>query len=263
MIKLNTYNQKGEKTGSVELAESIFGVKSNSVLLKQAVVAQMANERQVLAHTKDRSEVRGGGKKPWRQKGTGRARAGSSRSPIWIGGGVTFGPTKDRNFKKDINRKMKQKAMFMAMSDRVANDSIFVMEDLKMDNFKTKDFNNILKNTVDKNVKEVKKSTSAKASADKEEKEEKSTKKKVKKDIRRSVLVVNDSKEEKTKYSARNLEGVKVINLDNINLVDLLKYKNLIIAKNVVKALEAKYLKKAKKKVEKTDNNVKPEAVKK
>ncbi len=149
MIKLDIYNQKGEKTGSVELSEKVFGVKINDNLVHQAVVAQRANTRQVLAHTKGRAEVRGGGRKPWRQKGTGRARAGSSRSPIWIGGGITFGPTKERNFKKDINKKMKQKAVLMAISDRVKNNAMFVFEDLKMKDFKTKDFNKILKNTVD------------------------------------------------------------------------------------------------------------------
>lgn len=99
-IEVKIYNQKAEAVGEMKLAEKIFGVKENTALVHQVAVAQMGNERQVLAHTKGRAEVRGGGKKPWKQKGTGRARAGSSRSPIWIGGGITFGPTKDRNFKK-------------------------------------------------------------------------------------------------------------------------------------------------------------------
>jgi large subunit ribosomal protein L4 len=110
-MKLNIYNQQGDTKGEIEVSDSVFGVKTNSVLINEALVAQMSNERQVLADTKDRSEVRGGGKKPWRQKGTGRARAGSSRSPIWAGGGVTFGPTKDRNFSKKINKQAKRKAL--------------------------------------------------------------------------------------------------------------------------------------------------------
>ena len=101
-IKIKVYNQKVEEAGEMKLSDKIFNVEANNALLHQAMVAQMSNERQVLAHTKSRSEVRGGGKKPWKQKGTGRARAGSSRSPIWIGGGVTFGPTKERNFSKNI-----------------------------------------------------------------------------------------------------------------------------------------------------------------
>ncbi|MCK4554466.1 50S ribosomal protein L4, partial [Candidatus Parcubacteria bacterium] len=116
-ISVKIYNQKAEAVGDIKLSDKVFGVKANEPLVHQAMVAQMSNERQVLAHTKDRSEVRGGGRKPWKQKGTGRARAGSIRSPIWKGGGVTFGPRKDRNFSKNINKKMKQNAMLMVLSD--------------------------------------------------------------------------------------------------------------------------------------------------
>ncbi|MCK5358043.1 MAG: 50S ribosomal protein L4, partial [Elusimicrobiales bacterium] len=96
-IKVNVYNQKAEAVGDIKLSDKVFGLKTNEALVHQAMVTQMANERQNLAHTKDRSEVRGGGRKPWAQKGTGRARAGSNRSPIWMGGGVTFGPRSERN----------------------------------------------------------------------------------------------------------------------------------------------------------------------
>ena len=105
MLKTKLYNSEGKESGEVELPESVFGVKLVDDLVHQVVVAQMANARQVLADTKDKGEVRGGGKKPWKQKGTGRARHGSSRSPLWKGGGVTFGPTNDRNFSKMINKK--------------------------------------------------------------------------------------------------------------------------------------------------------------
>ena len=123
-LKIKVYNQIGTAVKDLELNAKIFGVKPNSELLHQAVVAQGANERQVLAHTKDRSEVRGGGKKPWKQKGTGRARAGSSRSPLWSGGGVVFGPETIENFKVKINQKMKQAAIFMALSDKVASQTL-------------------------------------------------------------------------------------------------------------------------------------------
>ena len=212
-MKIKVYNQTAEFVHDLELSEKIFGVKSNAELLHQAVITQMANERQVLADTKDRSEVRGGGKKPWKQKGTGRARVGSSRSPIWIGGGVTFGPTSDRNFSKKINKKMKQKAMFMALSDKLANGALVILDDLKMEEFKTKKFNEVLT----------------------------AIETKVLNNDRRNILIINDSKDEKVKYSARNLKGTEIINLENINIVELLKYKNLLLTEAAVKALEERY----------------------
>lgn len=212
-MKIKVYNQTAEFVHDLELSEKIFGIKSNAELLHQAVITQMANERQVLADTKDRSEVRGGGKKPWKQKGTGRARVGSSRSPIWIGGGVTFGPTSDRNFSKKINKKMKQKAMFMALSDKLANGTLVILDDLKMDEFKTKKFNEVLT----------------------------AIETKVLNNDRRNILIINDSKDEKVKYSARNLKGTEIINLENINIVELLKYKNLLLTEAAVKTLEERY----------------------
>lgn len=214
-VKLNVYNQNAESAGSLEVSAKIFAAKINTALIHQVMVAQMGNARQVLAHTKDRSEVRGGGKKPWRQKGTGRARVGSSRSPIWIGGGVTFGPTKDRNFKKKINKKMNQLAMCMALTDRAGSDSLVVVNKLDFTEFKTKAVNAVIKKIEDKIL--------------------------PKSESKRSILVINDSKEEKTKYSIRNLVGVKQINLENINLLDLLNYKNLIITEGAVKKIETLY----------------------
>lgn len=212
-MKIKVYNQTAEFVHDLEVSEKIFGVKSNPELLHQAVVTQMGNERQVLADTKDRSEVRGGGKKPWKQKGTGRARVGSSRSPIWIGGGVTFGPTSDRNFSKKINKKMKQKAIFMALSDKLVNGTLVILDNLKMEEFKTKKFNEVLT----------------------------AIETKVLNNERRNILIINDSKDDKVKYSARNLKGTEIINLENINIVELLKFKNLLLTEAAVKTLEERY----------------------
>jgi large subunit ribosomal protein L4 len=212
-LKIKVYNQSAEPVKDLELAAKIFGVKANNELLHQAVVTQMANSRQVLAHTKDRSEVRGGGKKPWKQKGTGRARVGSSRSPIWIGGGVTFGPTKDRNFKKRINQKMKQKAIFMALTDKLTTKTLVILDKLEFTEYKTKKFNSVLS----------------------------ALEKKVLNDDRRDILVINDLKDAKMQLSGRNLAGVKIINLENINLLDLLNYKNLLLTENAVKFLTERY----------------------
>lgn len=227
-IKVKIYNQAGEIVGEQELSESIFNVKVNIPLLHQAVVAQTANRRQVLAHTKDRSEVRGGGSKPWRQKGTGRARAGSSRSPLWIGGGVIFGPTKDRNFTKKINRKMKQAAIRMALSDRTQEDRLAVIDKIEATEFRTK--------TIDDWLRRLETKIFNRVGAVKTKKDKKSSPKN-----RRSILIINDTMDEKLACSARNLVGVKLINLENINILDLLRFKNLIIPAPAIRKLEAIY----------------------
>ncbi len=144
-MKIDVYNQKGEKTGETLLPKEIFGVKLNRDLMHQVVVSQMANRRQVIAHTKGRGEVSGGGKKPWAQKGTGRARHGSIRSPLWKGGGTTFGPTKEANFKKKIPIQMKRRALFMALSEKFRNNLLVVMDALKIEKLKTKLVAEILK----------------------------------------------------------------------------------------------------------------------
>src|SRR3989339_1179624 len=132
MAKATVYNQKGEKIKELELPSVIFEVKANQDLIYQALNAQQGGARQNLAAVKDRSQVSGGGKKPWRQKGTGRARHGSNRSPIWKGGGVTFGPTGNENFAKKINKKMRQKAVFMVLSERVKNENLFILDSLSI-----------------------------------------------------------------------------------------------------------------------------------
>jgi large subunit ribosomal protein L4 len=214
-LKIKVYNQTAAAVKDLDLSAKIFGVKSNNELLHQALVAQMAAQRQVLANTKDRSEVRGGGKKPWKQKGTGRARVGSSRSPLWRAGGVTFGPTKDRNFQVKINQKMKQKAVFMALSDKVTANALVILDSLEFKEYKTKQFNAMLS----------------------------ALEEKVLKNKRRDILVVSEAKNEKAKYSGRNLAGVKIINLENINLIDLLNYKNLLLTESAVKILTSRYQK--------------------
>ena len=121
-LKIKVYTQDGKETKELALNPAVFGVAVKESVVHQVMVAQMANSRVAIAHTKTRAEVRGGGRKPWKQKGTGRARHGSTRSPIWVGGGVTFGPRSDRNFSQKVNKKMKTKALFMCLSDKVNNN---------------------------------------------------------------------------------------------------------------------------------------------
>ena len=144
-MELPLYNQNAENIGTVELADGIFGLPMNQDLLHQVITSQMSNKRQVLAHTKGRGQVRGGGKKPWKQKGTGRARHGSIRSPIWRSGGVTGGPTKEKNFKKDINKKMMQKALKVALSSKARDGQLFVLDSLTIERPKTKEMDVVMK----------------------------------------------------------------------------------------------------------------------
>jgi len=132
-MKLDLYNQAGQKSGSMELSDLVFGVKSKMAVIHQVYVALLANLREPWAHTKDKGDVRGGGKKPWKQKGTGRARHGSIRSPIWRGGGVTFGPLKIRNYKQKINKKMNQAAVRMCLSDKAIENKLLVLEAIPKD----------------------------------------------------------------------------------------------------------------------------------
>jgi large subunit ribosomal protein L4 len=138
-METQIYNQKGKSVGKLALPESIFGLPWNGDLVHQVVTAMQANARTPIAHTKDRSDVRGGGKKPWKQKGTGRARHGSSRSPIWKGGGVTHGPRNEKNYEQKINKKMKAKALFTVLSEKYRKGQILFIEELALKNIKTKD----------------------------------------------------------------------------------------------------------------------------
>src|SRR3989339_1594785 len=137
-MNLPIYNIEGHETGKISLNPKIFGVKTKSWILHQVIVAQQANSRVNVAHTKTRGEVRGGGKKPWKQKGTGRARHGSIRSPLWRGGGITFGPLNTRNFKIKVNKKAKKKALLMTLTSKAINQKIILLEKLEIDQAKTK-----------------------------------------------------------------------------------------------------------------------------
>lgn len=221
LIVVKKYNQQVDEIGTQELNSKIFGVKAKQELIKQVVVAQQANSRQVLAHAKDRSEVRGGGKKPWKQKGTGRARVGSNRSPIWIGGGVTFGPTKERNFSLKINKKMKKKALFMCLSDKVKNTKIILFDKIKLEEIKTKKIVEILKKIDEKIIN--------------------SKDKKIKK-TKNDILFIIDNKSENIVKSTRNISEIGTIRADCLNTIEILKYKYLITTIDAVKKIEKTYL---------------------
>lgn len=203
MLKTKLYNQEGKESGEMKLPESVFGVELVDDLVHQVVVAQMANSRQVLADTKDKGEVRGGGRKPWKQKGTGRARHGSSRSPIWKGGGVTFGPTTERNFSKRINKKMKVKALFMVLSGKLKDEEIIVVDDLKIDKTSTKKMKDIFNNLP----------------------------------IQGKVLLSLDKRNENILNSVKNIPEVSVLASNSLNVVDLLKNKMMVIDKKGIERI--------------------------
>jgi len=209
-MRITVYNEKGEKAGEALLPKEVFEVPMNFDLVYQVAVSQAANKRKVIAHTKDRSEVRGGGRKPWRQKGTGRARHGSIRSPLWRGGGVTFGPRKNRVFKKEIPKKMKRKALFMVLSAKVKDDLLIVLDNLKLDQIKTKIISQILNNLPSKNT---------------------------------SCLVALPKADKNLILSARNLPDTKTIEARNLNVLDLLYFKYLIIPKESIKTIKETFLK--------------------
>lgn len=209
---IDTYNQEGKKTGQTRLAKEIFGVKMNHDLVHQVMVSQMANQRQRIAHTKMRGEVRGGGKKPWVQKGTGRARAGSIRSPIWKGGGVTFGPRKEKKFKKRIPKKMKRKALFMVLSEKAKNNLFVLLKELEIKQGKTKEMVDILSRL--------------------SKKEERL----------KSVLIVLPKHDRKIILAARNIPKVETIQAKDIDVLGLLSFKYLLIPKESLKVIKETFL---------------------
>lgn len=207
-MKTDIYNQKGEKTGNIEFPEKIFGLAWNPDLVHQVMIAMMANQRKVTAHTKTRADVRGGGRKPWRQKGTGRARHGSIRSPIWRGGGVTFGPTKEKVYTQKINKKMKQKALLVALSQKARDNEILILDDLKLKAPKTKEATSVLK--LLSKIKGFEKLAGKKNTA----------------------LILIKDKNEQLKRAFRNLSGALLNEARNLNLLDALTYKYIIFLKS-------------------------------
>jgi large subunit ribosomal protein L4 len=207
VMTTEVYNQKGKSVGKLELPESIFGLSWNGDLVHQVVTAMQANSRTPVAHTKTRGEVRGGGRKPWRQKGTGRARHGSSRSPIWKGGGVTHGPRNDKSYEQKINKKMKMKALFTVLSEKLRKGQILFVEELILKNIKTKDAITIMKEL--SGVKGFEKMIGGK---------------------RPNTYITCPAKSDVLKKSFANIKTVEIDEIRNINPVDLLAFRYIIIS---------------------------------
>ncbi|WP_102399166.1 50S ribosomal protein L4 [Haloimpatiens massiliensis] len=205
MPTVGLFNREGQKVGDIELAANVFGIEVNKEVMHQVVVAQLANKRQGTQSAKTRAEVSGGGIKPWRQKGTGRARQGSIRAPQWIHGGVVFAP-KPRDYSKDVPKKVKRLALKSALSSKVADENILVLESLQMEAPKTKEMVKVL------NAFEAKK-----------------------------TLIVVAEKDVNVYKSARNIEGVSVIPVNNLNVYDLLRYERLLVTKDAVAKIEEVY----------------------
>ncbi len=206
MPKVNVYNVDGKKVSDVDLKEEIFGIEPNENVIHNVLVNYQANQRQGTQSTKTRSEVTGGGKKPWKQKGTGRARQGSIRAPQWIKGGIALGP-KPRSYKYTVNRKEKQLAVKSMLSMKVLEQSLVVLDKLDLAEIKTKNMVAVLNNLK----------------------------------VAGKTLIMLPEKNEKVQKSARNIEGVKTTLVNTINVYDLLKYNNLVVTLDTVKKLEEVY----------------------
>lgn len=205
MASVAVYNIEGKEVDKLELNDSVFGVEINEHLVHMAVVGQLANNRQGTQSAKTRSEVSGGGRKPWRQKGTGHARQGSTRSPQWTGGGVVFAP-KPRDYSVKMNKKEKQLAMKSVLTSKVQDEKLVVVDELKMDEIKTKKFVEIMNNL-----------KAAKA------------------------LVVTKDVENNVVLSAKNVADAKTVVVNEINVYDILKYDTLVLTKDAVAAIEEVY----------------------
>ena len=205
MAEVSVLNMEGSEVGKMKLNDAIFGVEINEHLVHQAVVAQLANNRQGTQKAKTRSEVRGGGRKPWRQKGTGHARQGSIRAPQWTGGGVVFAPT-PRDYSKKMNKKEKRIALKSALTSRVEEGKFIVLDELKFDEPKTKEFAKVMENV----------------KADK------------------ALVVLNDNDANVVK-SAANIPTVKTASTQTINVYDILKYDTVIVTQDAVKTIEEVY----------------------
>lgn len=213
-MKTTLYNQNLESAGELDLNPKIFEVTPEIELIQQAVRIQNANNRQSLANTLTRGEVRGGGKKPWKQKGTGNARAGSIRSPIWRHGGITFGPRANRNYELKMNKKEWRKALYMTLSDKASNNNFVVFSELAIASAKTKDMVSFFKNLSDKVAKSSKK-----------------------------FLVVVPKKDENIYKATRNLKNVSVIHADSLNIIDILQADTVITPRTSLDIIEKTYLK--------------------
>ena len=205
MANVSVYNMEGKEVGTIELNDAVFGVEVNEHLVHMAVVAQLANKRQGTQKAKTRSEVSGGGRKPWRQKGTGHARQGSTRSPQWKGGGVVFAPT-PRDYTIRLNKKEKRAALRSALTSRVQDNKFIVVDELKFDEIKTKKFQNVMDNLK----------------------------------ISKALVVLADN-EQNTVLSARNIAGVKTSQVGSINVYDILKYNTVVATKAAVASIEEVY----------------------
>ncbi|MEI7513181.1 MAG: 50S ribosomal protein L4 [bacterium] len=206
-METKIYNMKGKEVGTVPLPENIFGLKWNADLVHQVVVSMMSTARENVAHTKDRGEVRGGGKKPWKQKGTGRARHGSSRSPIWVGGGVAHGPRNDKNYDRKVNRKMKTKAIFTILSKKFKEGEVLFIDSLKLGAPKTKDAKEILMSLG--NIKGFEKISTKRKNA---------------------AYFGIANKDSATEKSFQNIGSIKVDEFRNVNPVDLMNSKFIVIS---------------------------------
>ena len=205
MANVSVYNIEGKEVGSIELNDAVFGVEVNEHLVHMAVVNQLANNRQGTQSAKTRSEVSGGGRKPWRQKGTGHARQGSTRAPQWTGGGIVFAP-KPRDYSFKMNKKEKRIALLSALSSKVADNKIVVLDAFNLDEIKTKKFAEVMSNLkVDK------------------------------------ALVVIEGENKNVVLSGRNIPSVKVTATNEINTYDVLKYETLVVTKAAVEKLEEVY----------------------
>ncbi len=207
MPTIKTYNLEGKEVGELKLSEKVFGLPMNDDLVHQVFVSISANKRQVLAHTKTRGERAGSGVKPWKQKGTGRARVGSVRTPVWRKGGVVFGPTNERNFEKKINQKMKEKAIKIVLSGKLASDDIVILENLNIKEKKTSEFAKVFSSLK----------------------------------IKGSSLFSFSEQEKDLRIFSRNLKKNSNIMTSQLNVFDMLNHKKLIFSKESVKYLEEKY----------------------
>ncbi len=218
-MEAKIYNQKGAEAGKIVLPEKVFGVKWRADLVHQVVEGMRSNKRAGTADTKGRGEVSGGGKKPWKQKGTGRARHGSTRSPIWVGGGVTHGPLAEKNYKRKISKKMRAQALFSVLSKKLKDGEIIFVDSLTLSEIKTKSAVDVMKNLA--------KASGTKALADSK---------------KPRVLTALFARDEKAEKSYRNLPQLEIVFLKNLNPLDVLNHKYLLIEKpeESVKFLEAR-----------------------